>query len=145
MKKIILLSAMMLMTVVSFGRTRVSEKAVVVADTIYYAADQLCVNNPSQASYYRLLKQQGTGLNKEDVFQDFYMDGTLKAEGGYNFIDLNNDKNSQLNGEVTTYYVNGKESMSTVSAMVSSPCRCVTVAWLSLTTETVSRFTTTLW
>ena len=38
MKKIILLSAMMLMTVVSFGRTRISEKAVVVADTIYYAA-----------------------------------------------------------------------------------------------------------
>ena len=111
MKKIILLSAMMLMTVVSFGRTRVSEKAVVVADTIYYAADQLCVNNPSQASYYRLLKQQGTGLNKEDVFQDFYMNGTLKAEGGYNFIDLNNDKNTVLNGEVTTYYVNGKEKL----------------------------------
>lgn len=149
MKKIILLSAMMLMTVVSFGRTRVSEKAVVVADTIYYAADQLCVNNPSQASYYRLLKQQGTGLNKEDVFQDFYMNGTLKAEGGYNFIDLNNDKNTVLNGEVTTYYVNGKESftasMSTASAMAFHPGRCVTVAWLLLTTETVSRFTTTLW
>lgn len=59
MKKIILMSAMLLMTIASFGRNRVSEKAVVVADTIYYAANQKCVNNASQASYYRLLKQRG--------------------------------------------------------------------------------------
>ena len=111
MKKIILMSAMLLMTIASFGRNRVSEKAVVVADTIYYAANQKCVNNSSQASYYRLLKQQGKGLTKEDVFQDYYMNGNLKAEGGYSFIDLDNDKNSVLNGEVTTYYVNGKEKL----------------------------------
>ena len=110
MKKIILMSAMLLMTIASFGRNRVSEKAVVVADTIYYAANQKCVNNASQASYYRLLKQQGKGLTKEDVFQDYYMNGNLKAEGGYSFIDLDNDKNSVLNGEVTTYYVNGQRN-----------------------------------
>ena len=50
-------------------------------------------------------------MTKEDVFQDFYMDGTLRAEGGYNFIDLNNDNNTVLNGEVTTYYVNGREKL----------------------------------
>ena len=33
----------------------------------------------------------------------------LKAEGGYQFIDLANDKNTVYNGEVTTYYANGKE------------------------------------
>lgn len=111
MKKILLISAMMLITVASFGRSRVSENAKIVADTIYYAANQQSVNNANQAAYYRLLKTQGSGISKEDVFQDFYMNGTLKAEGGYSFIDLSNDKNSVLNGEVTTYYSNGKEKL----------------------------------
>lgn len=35
MKKLILMSAMLLMTIASFGRTRVSENAKVVGDTIY--------------------------------------------------------------------------------------------------------------
>ena len=39
------------------------------------------------------------------------MNGNLKAEGGYSFVDLNNDKNTVLNGEVTTYYQNGKEKL----------------------------------
>jgi antitoxin component YwqK of YwqJK toxin-antitoxin module len=111
MKKIVLVSMMLLMTVASFGRKHVSETATVVGDTIYYAADHMSVSNPEQASYYRLLLTQGTGLSKEDVFKDFYMDGTLKAEGGYSFIDLGNDKNTKLNGDVTTYYANGKEKM----------------------------------
>lgn len=111
MKKSILISAMMLMTVASFGRTHVSETATVVADTIYYAADQTSTTNASQAAYYRLLLTQGTGTTKQDVFADYYMDGTLKAEGGYSFIDLSNDQNTVLNGEVTTYYVNGKEKL----------------------------------
>lgn len=111
MKKIILMSAMLLMTIASFGRTRVSENAKVVGDTIYYAANMQSVNNASQAAYYRLLKTQNNGLAKEDVFQDFYMNGKLRAEGGYNFVDLSNDKNTVLNGEVTTYYPNGKEKL----------------------------------
>lgn len=111
MKKIVLMSAMLLMTVASFGRSRVSENAKIVADTIYYAADMQSVANANQASYYRLLKTQGTGLEKEDVFQDFYMNGNLKAEGGYSFVDLSNDKNTVLDGDVTTYYQNGKEKL----------------------------------
>lgn len=111
MKKMFLMAAMLLMTVASFGRGRVSENAKVVSDTLYYAADMQSVSNANQASYYRLLKTQGTGLAKEDVFQDFYMNGNLRAEGGYSFIDLNNDKHSVLNGEVTTYYANGKEKL----------------------------------
>lgn len=111
MKKLVLMSAMLLMTVASFGRSRVSENAKVVADTIYYAANQESVNNASQAAYYRLLKTQGAGITKEDVFQDFYMNGKLKAEGGYSFVDLSNDKNTVLNGDVTTFYSNGKEKL----------------------------------
>ncbi len=110
-KQFALISAMMLMTVASFGRKHVSEAATVVADTIYYAADRTNVGHASQAAYYRLLMTQGVGMNKEDVFIDYYMNGTLKAEGGYSFVDLGNDANTILNGDVTTYYVNGKEKL----------------------------------
>ncbi len=111
MKKIALISIMLLSAVASFGHQRISNDAVVVADTIYYSADHMSVTQADQASYYRLLMTQGTGVNKEDVFKDFYMDGTLKAEGGYNFVDLGNDKNTILNGDVITYYANGKEKL----------------------------------
>ena len=96
MKKIVLISMMLLLTVSSFGRKRVSESAVVVADTLYYAADHQRAASADQASYYRLLKVQGVGQTKED---------------GYNFIDLSNDNNTVLDGEVTTYYVNGREKL----------------------------------
>ena len=108
MKRILLISVMAMLTITSFGRKHVAENAVIVADTIYYAADKTSVTNNEQASYYRLLMKQNQGLNKRDVFQDFYMNGTLKAEGEYSFIDLGNDANTVLNGEVTTYYQNGK-------------------------------------
>lgn len=111
MKKIILMSAMLLMTAVSFAHSRISENAKVVSDTIYYAANNLSVKTAQEASYYRILKTQGVGMQKEDVFQDYYMNGNLRAEGGYTFIDLSNDKNTMLNGEVTTYYQNGKEKL----------------------------------
>ncbi|MGI6243896.1 MAG: toxin-antitoxin system YwqK family antitoxin [Prevotella sp.] len=112
MKSLALISAMLLMTVASFGREHVSETATIVADTIYYAADQTSVTNASQAAYYRLLLTQGKGVAKRDLFTDYYMDGTLKAEGGYSFIDLGNDNNTVLDGNVTTYYVNGKEKLN---------------------------------
>ena len=108
MKRILLISMLALLTISSYGRRHVAENAVVVADTIYYAADKSSVANSEQASYYRLLMKQDKGLSKRDVFQDFYMNGTLKAEGEYSFIDLGNDANTVLNGEVTTYYQNGK-------------------------------------
>lgn len=108
MKRILLLSVMMLLTIASFGRKHV-ENATVVADTIYYAENLKNVARADQASYYRLLMTTGSGLHKQDLFQDFYMNGNLKAEGGYSFVDLGNDQNTLLNGEVTTYYMNGKE------------------------------------
>lgn len=99
---------MALMTVATFGRKRV-ENATVVADTIFYAENMKNVASADQASYYRLLMTTGAGINKKDVFQDFYMNGNLRAEGGYSFIDLGNDRNTIFNGEVTTFYKNGKE------------------------------------
>ena len=111
MKKIALISMMFLMTVAIFVHKRVSDNAIVVADTIYYGANQMAVGNADQASYFRLLMTQGAGVNKENVFKDYYMNGTLKAEGGYSFVDLGNDKNTILNGDVITYYANGKEKL----------------------------------
>ena len=73
---------MALMTVATFGRKRV-ENATVVADTIFYAENMKNVASADQASYYRLLMTTGAGINKKDVFQDFYMNGNLRAEGGY--------------------------------------------------------------
>lgn len=111
MKKILFAAALMLVSVASFGHKRVSETATVVGDTIFYAANQASVSSRDGASYYRLLMTQGNGLHKEDVFKDYYMDGTLRAEGGYNFVDLGNDHNTVFNGDITTYYPNGKEKM----------------------------------
>ena len=108
MKRIILLSMMALMTIASFGRKHV-ENVTVVADTIFYAENMSNVASSAQASYYRLLMTTGAGLNKKDVFKDYYMNGNLRAEGGYSFIDLGNDRNTIFNGVVTTYYKNGKE------------------------------------
>ena len=99
----------MMLTLSSFGRNHIEANATVVSDTIYYSANKMNVANAQDASYYRLLMKQGNGLNRQDVFKDYYMNGQLKAEGGYSFVDLNNDKNTQLNGDVTTYYPNGKE------------------------------------
>lgn len=110
MKKLVLISLMALIAVTSYGRKRI-ENATVVGDTIYYAENMQTVTNRNQASYYRLLMTQGKGFAKEDVFQDFYMNGKLKAEGGYTFVDLSNDMNTVLNGEVTTYYKSGKEKL----------------------------------
>ena len=108
MKKIILLSIGCMMSILTFGRNHVSENATIVADTIFYTSNMLSAVNRADASYYRLLLKAGKGTNTQDMFQDFYLDGTLKAEGSYSFIDLSNDANTILNGEITTYYVNGK-------------------------------------
>ncbi len=108
MKRLLLLSVMAMLTMVSFGRKHV-ENATIVADTIFYAQNKMNVVSSADASYYRLLMTVGQGMNKQDVFQDFYMDGTLKAEGGYNFVDLGNDNNTVIDGEFTTYYPNGRE------------------------------------
>lgn len=108
MKRIIFLSVMMLLTIASFGRKHV-ENATVVADTIFYAENMSNVANADQAAYYRILMTTGSGITKKNVFQDFYMNGNLRAEGGYSFIDLGDDRNTVFNGEVTSYYKNGKE------------------------------------
>lgn len=110
MKKIFLLTLMALTTMVTYAHKRISETAVAVStDTIYYNADYIRVMDRSEAAYGRLLLTEGTGRNKRDVFRDFYMNGNVKMEGGYSFIDLENDRNTKVEGDITAFYPNGKE------------------------------------
>ena len=109
MKRVLLISALILATVSVFGRKNIAANATVVADTIFYSEASQNVAQRAEASHYRLLMVDGTGANKRDLFRDFYLNGNLKAEGEYSFIDLNDDKNTVFNGEITTYYINGKE------------------------------------
>lgn len=108
MKRLFIVALLAIVTVSTYAR-KTFVNTTVVADTIYYAQNMKNVANADQASYYRLLMTEGNGLKKQEVFRDFYMNGTVKAEGGYSFIDLGNDKNTVLNGEVTTFYPNGNE------------------------------------
>ena len=49
MKRILLISVMAMLTITSFGRKHVAENAVIVADTIYYAADKTSVTTSEYA------------------------------------------------------------------------------------------------
>lgn len=109
MKKILLVAIMAMLTVASYAHKRVLNAVPVSNDTIYYNVDNIRVDDKSDAAYGRLLLTAGKGVDKRDIFRDFYPNGTLKAEGGYSFIDLSNDNNTQLDGEVTAFYPNGKE------------------------------------
>lgn len=109
MKKILLVAIMAMLTVASYAHKRVLNAVPVSNDTIYYNVDNIRVDDKSDAAYGRLLLTAGKGVEKRDIFRDFYPNGTLKAEGGYSFIDLSNDNNTQLDGEVTAFYPNGKE------------------------------------
>jgi hypothetical protein len=139
---------MALMTVVSFGRNRQNNETTVVSDTIFYSDNMLSTVQRSEASYYRLLMTEGNGLQKRDIFKDYYLNGQLKAVGGYSFIDLGNDNNTVLNGEVTTYYNNGKErwhgNFNNGNVMADSHFRCVTVALLQHNSSMVFQNTITL-
>ena len=109
MKKLFLISIMAMLTIASYGHKRIENATPVSNDTIYYNADHIRVDSKSDAAYGRLLMTEGTGAQKRDVFRDFYLNGTPKLEGGYSFIDISNDANTKLEGDITAFYPNGKE------------------------------------
>ncbi|MDY4038579.1 MAG: hypothetical protein SOY49_04040 [Prevotella sp.] len=112
MKKLFLISMMAMLTMTVVARSHAAfENAKVVADTIYYSDSKLQVASRADASYYRILMTNTVGGKQQDLFRDYYMNGKLKAQGGYQFVDLSNDKNTVLDGEITTYYINGNEKM----------------------------------
>lgn len=109
MKKLFLISIMAMLTIASYGHKRISNATAVSNDTIYYNANHVRVDSKADAAYGRLLMTEGTGTQKRDVFMDFYPNGNVKLEGGYSFIDISNDANTKLEGDITAFYPNGKE------------------------------------
>lgn len=108
MKKLLLIAVLSLISVCGFARKNVTT-TVVSQDTVYYNAQMVKVASRENAEYYRLFAKEDYKGQQRDVFQDYNMNGSLRMQGGYSFLDLNNDKNTVLDGEVTTYYPNGKE------------------------------------
>ena len=108
MKKFFLAAFVCLISATSFAREGVTT-TVVSRDTIFYNQALRSVKGADNAAFYRLLAKESYKGVERDIFQDFYPDGQKRLEGGYSFLDLGNDANTVLNGEVTTYYQNGKE------------------------------------
>lgn len=108
MKKLVLTALISLVAVTSFARKDVTT-IVVSQDTIFYNQQLKSVVNSEAAAYYRLFAKEISNGLQRDVFQDYYMNGQLRTQGGYAFLDLGNDRNTVLDGEVTTYYPDGKE------------------------------------
>lgn len=108
MKKILIMVMAVMVSTISFAR----KGAVVYSvsnDTIFYNHEMKAVTNGNQASYYRILAKEDYKGAKRDIFEDYYLNGQKRCEGGYAFIDLANDANTILDGMVITYYPNGKE------------------------------------
>ena len=141
MKKLMILSMMFLAVLSASARKHVSESATVVADTIYYAANQQNVQDRGQAAYYRLLKQDGKGLNKEDVFQD------LRVDTASSISAMTRTPFSMVRSLHTTSTArrSSMATMSMASVRATSHCSSATVVslWWNITTE--SQNTTTSW
>lgn len=108
MKKLLLIAVMSMISVCGFARKNVTT-TVVSQDTVYYNGQLAKVASRENAEYYRLFAKESFNGKERSVFQDYYLNGNLRMEGGYNFVDLCNDKNTVLDGLVVTYYPNGKE------------------------------------
>ena len=71
-------------------------------DTFYYDADQLGVDHPSFASYYKITMTSNNPY-APNRYRDFSMDGKLIAEGNFISIDKNSDANSVYDGQCYDY------------------------------------------
>ncbi len=108
MKKLLFIAVLSMISICGFARKNVTT-TVVSQDTVYYNNQMQKVGNRADAEYYRLFAKENYQGEQRDVFQDFYLNGNIRMQGGYAFLDLNNDKNTVLDGNVTSYYPNGKE------------------------------------
>lgn len=108
MKKLLFIAVLSLVSVCGFARKNVTT-TVVSQDTVYYNGQLAKVADRENAEYYRLFAKESYQGKQRDVFQDFYLNGKLRMQAGYTFLDLNNDKNTVLDGDVVTYYPNGKQ------------------------------------
>src|SRR5574344_518282 len=99
--KIVTLILFMAMTFVSYGQDKI--------DTIYYDKDWKGVSNRTFADYYRLAYYPENTMYKKQL-RDYYITGELQSTKGFVTIDKFDDSKSVFDGDVTTYFRNGKVS-----------------------------------
>jgi antitoxin component YwqK of YwqJK toxin-antitoxin module len=75
--------------------------------TLYYDKDWKGVEDKTFATYYRVLSvSEDNGFKKP--FRDYYVTGELQGEGYYTYIDKYDDSKSVFDGNLTSYFKNGK-------------------------------------
>ena len=113
MKKILLVAIMAMLTVASYAHKRVLNAVPVSNDTIYYNVDNIRVDDKSDAAYGRLLLTAGKGVEKREIFRDFYPNGKEKWQGKF----VNGKANGYFtvmmrDGSIATaQFVNGKSKL----------------------------------
>lgn len=77
-------------------------------DTLYYDQNMKGLPEKVFASYYRIYAIPG-GIYNQKMFRDYYIDGTLFAEGTYISIDKADDSNTSYTGLLKKYFINGEK------------------------------------
>mgnify|MGYP001637634344 CR=1 FL=1 len=76
-------------------------------DTVYYDSNWKGVDNASFANFYKV-QMFPKDPNYPKRFRDFWIDGTLKAEGFFISIDKYDGSKSVFEGKCISYFKNGK-------------------------------------
>ncbi len=98
MRRILLIS-FIITAVTSFAQKE-------VLDTVYYDKDwKGC--SPTFASFYRVMTVP-TEANPAKQLRDYFITGELQGESKYISVDKNDDRKTIFDGDVTSYYRNGK-------------------------------------
>lgn len=75
-------------------------------DTIYYTKDWKVIDTPEFATYYRSAYYPANPALPH-LFHTYYKSGKLHSEGQFISLGKNDDKDSQFEGEVVSYYETG--------------------------------------
>lgn len=75
-------------------------------DTIYYTKDWKVIDTPEFATYYRSAYFPANPAQPH-IFRTYYKSGKLYSEGQFLSLGKNDDKDSQFEGEVVSYYETG--------------------------------------
>lgn len=76
-------------------------------DTIYYDRNWRVISNKTFASYYRFALYPIDSLSQR-CFKTYYISGELQGEGNFISLDERNDTQSLFDGEILSYFKNGK-------------------------------------
>ena len=88
------------------GKGALSQERI---DTLYYSRSGMTVRNPVFADYYRLALYPADAAGLK-MFKDFYISGELRREGRFQTIDTLDDRRTVFDGDVVSYFKNGRMS-----------------------------------